>query len=365
MTMSLEVDGVEYETFESASCLIQLDALSNSFTFDAVNPDGLAMPFTGGEKCIVKVNGVKVVSGRIEIIDGSYSIDSHQVTIGGRDLTSDIVSSSIGAISDLRSPITLKSIIELVIKDIGSSVKVIDDVSPPPFDKAQDIIAPEPGQNAFSFIEKYARKRQVLLTSDADGNLVIVNGTPTRVVGAVQHMLKGINNNVISAQFQFDISERFNIYKSVSQLNPIALNVAGAVGLDIAVDQQGFAVDDLVPTGRQMVLVAEASFSDDQNLARATWEANIRKARSNTYTATVFGHTVDASDTSTDVWLPNRLYQISDDFYGKSEPMLCNSVKFTFDVSDGSQTELGFVDRNAYSLELDKPRTDKTATLLL
>jgi hypothetical protein len=53
------------------------------------------------------------------------------------------------------------------------------------------------------------------------------------------------------------------------------------------------------------------------------------------------------------LWQINRLYQIVDDFVGKVEPMLCNSITFTFEVDSGRNTELGFVGQNAYTLFLE------------
>ena len=56
--------------------------------------------------------------------------------------------------------------------------------------------------------------------------------------------------------------------------------------------------------------------------------------------------------TKGDLWKVNRIYQIVDDFIGKVEPMLCNSITFSFDLDGGRVTSLGFVGQNAYTLDL-------------
>lgn len=365
MTMLLEVNGVQYDNFTAASCEIRLDALSNTFSFEAVAAGGVPLPFKGGEACRVIVNGQAVLTGSIEVVDVTYDAGDHTIIVQGRDKTGDLLDSSINEISDLRAPITLKEIIEKVIANIGADIKVIEDVTTDPFNAAEDVAAPEPGDNAFDFIEKYSRKRQVLLTSDGDGNIVITSGSAETAAGSIQHVIDAEDNNVIASSFSFDTTGRYNVYKFASQLNPFALNSAGDTGLESVVNQSGGVFDPDVRIGRQLVLIAEAPNSDDQNVARAKWEANIRKARGLVYSVTIPGYQVDPTDTTSDLWQINKLYQIVDDYLGKSEPMLCNSVTFTLDTQGGELTSLAFVDQKAYSLELEKPRTSKTAGLVI
>lgn len=373
MTMALEVNGVRYDNFTAASCEIRLDALSNTFGFEAVAAEGQPLPFKGGEACKVIVDGEVQLTGSIEIVDVSYDAIDHTIAVQGRDKTGDLLDSTLNAISDLRGKnLALKEIIERAIDDISGpdikptdKIKVVEEVSTAKFDPAQDIVSAEAGDNAFSFIEKYSRKRQVLLTSNGDGDVVITSGSAQEAVGSIQHIIGASDNNVIASSFSFDTTGRYNSYKIASQLNPFALNLAGETGLDSVVSQSGGTSDPDVRIGRQMVLIAEAPSSNDQNFDRAKWEANIRKARGLVYSATVHGYRVDPTNPSSALWQINRLYQIVDDYLGKSEPMLCNSVTFTLDGEAGETTSLSFVDQKAYSLELEKPTTSKTAALVL
>jgi prophage tail gpP-like protein len=360
--MKLEVNGVQYDNFTSASCELRLDALSNSFSFQAVAAEGEAFPFKGGDECKIIVNDETVLTGFIEIIEVTYNADDHIILISGRDRTSDLLDSSVSAINDLRAPITLKEIIEKVIANIGSDLEVVDDVSTESFNPAEDVASPEPGNNAFEFIEQYSRKRQVLLTSNSDGNVVITSGSAEQVDGSIQHIIGAIDNNVLSSSFSFDISRRFNSYVFKSELNPVALNNAGTTENSSIVNQSGDVTDGEIRTGRQLTIESEITSSDAENAARAQWEANVRKARSLVYSAVVTGYDVEPG---ADLWQINKLYQVVDDYLGKQEPMLCNSVTFTLDTSGGEQTTLGFVDQEAYSLVLTKPSTSTTADLFV
>lgn len=358
--MMLMVNGVEYTNFTSASCDIRLDTLSNRFSFEAVAPGAQALPFKGGEPCVVVVDGEPVLTGNIEVVQVDYDSTDHVITVQGRDKTGDLLDSSIDVIDDLTGEnLTLKIIIEKVIASLGLDIQVVDQVNPKPFSLAEDIAAPEPGDNAFSFIEQYARKRQVLLTSDGNGNIVIASNSGIAAEGAVQHIIGAEDNNVLSSSFAYDTTGRFNAYKVSSGLNPTALNFAGDTDLASLVNQGGRVSDSEVRKGRQMIVVSETPFSDGNCLERAKWEADVRKARGLVYSATVPGFRV--GNTTGALWRVNRLYQIVDDFLGKTEQMLCNSVSFNFDVATGSQTTLGFVGPNAYTKLITDPSISQVA----
>ncbi len=350
--MMLEVNGVPYTNFTSASCEIRLDALSNSFSFQAVAPGGQPLPFKGGEACKVIVSGETVLTGSIEIVSVDYDGSDHIINVSGRDKTGDLLDSTIDTLDDIRGDeLTLKILIEIIIAHLGLDIQVIDEVSPAAFNPAEDIAAPEPGDNAFQFIEKYARKRQVLLTSNGDGNIVITANLGQTAAGAVQHIIGASDNNVMSSSFSFDTTGRYNAYKMASGLNPIALNLAGETDLASVVSQSGGVFDDEIRAGRQLILISETPFSDSDCEKRARWEADIRRARGLLYSAVVPGFRVGVD--SGDLWTINRLYQVVDDFVGKVEPMLCNAITFTFNVDNGRNTSLGFVGERAYTLFLE------------
>jgi len=364
MTIKLEVNGVQYDNFSSASCEIRLDALSNTFSFEAVAAEGTPLPFKGGEPCKVLVNGELVLTGNIEVVTVDYSADDHTIFIEGRDKTGDLLDSTLNPI-DIRPPITLKELIESVLDQIGLDISVIDLVNPDPFNVAEDLASIESGDNAFSFLEDYARKRQVLLTSDADGNIVIDTNSGQAAPGAVQHIIGANDNNILACSFIFDTTGRYNVYKFASQLGIPAINAAGEIEISTVVDQSGGAFDPNIRIGRQLILVSEVPNSDSQNESRAKWEADIRRARGLIYAVTVHGYRVDPTDDNSDLWRTNKLYQVVDDYLGKQQRMLCNSVTYTLDLLSGEQTALGFVDEKTYTLDLTKPQTSDIATDIL
>lgn len=356
MSLLLEVNGIPYKDFTSGSVTARLDALCNTFIFTTVSTQGLPLPFRGGESCRVIVDDEVVLSGHVEIISVDYSEASHQITITGRDYTGDLLDSTLDAISDIRAPITLKEIIRKVLSSINLDLDVIEKTSTKAFNAAEDLISPKPGSNAFSLIEQYARKRNVLITSNGDGNIVITKSSGEVINASIRGELNSDDNNVLTASASYDTTGRYNAYKFTSSLNPIALNLSGAFDLAAVVNQSGGTNDTEVRKSRQLVLIAESPFSNGQNEERAKWEANVRKARGQVYSAQVLGY----KNVTGNLWKINTLVNVKDDFCGINAQMLINSVTYNLNLDGGSTTTLTLLDKDSYTLALAKPIKTKS-----
>jgi len=350
--MRIEINGIEYDNFTSSSVEVRLDALCRIFTFTAAVATGEKFPFSEGDPCRILVAGELVLTGHIEVLDFSFTGDTHSVLIEGRDNTGDLVDSSLSSLSDIRAPISLKSLIEKVIKHIGASIKVIDEANPDPFNASEDVSAPEPGDGAYQFIEEHARKRNVLLTSNADGDLVITRGSGLESAGALQNVLGATDNNVLTGGMTYDQTGRYNTYRFASTLNPLTLFSAGGSTSEI-VKQGARATDSEIRPGRQMALVSEGPYSSKQNRDRAAWEANVRKARGRVGGFTVQGHRTEGL--TGDLWAVNTLVPVIADFLRLNDQMLIHAINFRLSAEEGRQTVIGVVEKNAYSLILDEP----------
>lgn len=359
--MKLEVGGKQYGNFLAASATLRLDALTNTFSFAASSKNAKPLPFRGGESCKVYVGGELVITGSIELVNVEGDASAHSIDIQGRDLTGDLLDSSIGGpgpppLSDIKPPISLARICEIVIANIGSTIKVIDMVKPPLFDKAFDQIAPEPGDNAFDFLESKARRKQVFLTSDFDGNLVIVGPAGIDSGAYIQNKIGDPNlaNNVLSYSVSYDDTGRFNLYRSISQLNLIAASGKGGISTSSAIVSQGEASvirDADIRKGRQFILVSESMFPGSGDRDRISWEQKIRQARGRVYSAKVDGF----RDHNGNLWALNTLVQVNDDPAGINAKMLVNTIDFSMSNDEGRTSTLTFVERNAYTLSAAEP----------
>lgn len=367
----LEVEGIQYGGFTSAQAQLRLDALSNTFSFDATSDRANPLPFRGGEACSVFVDGELVLTGNIEIVSAAYESNKHTISFQGRDKTGDLLDSSLGGkgsddatpLADItRGNFSLQTLCRRVIAHIGADIVVVDEVNPKLFKEAEDNAAPEPGQGAFEFLEKYSRKRQVLLSSDAQGNLLLTASRGETIDASIIHRIDdpGGANNVIRADVSYDSTGRFNLYRAISQLNTTPGSLAGTLAAASVASQGGQkAIDDQIRKGRQLILVSEAAVSGTDSKDRATWEANIRKARGRVYSAELSGF----RDQEGNLWRLNTLPQVIDQFAGIEARMLVNIVTFSTAISDGTEkVTLGFVEKNAYTLELEEPIEEKVGT---
>lgn len=355
--MIIEVDGVQYEGFTGASTEIRLDALSNTFSFDASSDKAKPLPFKLGQAVRVFVDGEQVLAGFIELINVSGDSRTHSIQVQGRDKTGDLLDSTMGSLGALKAPITMATLCRRVIRHLGTGISVEDLVNPAPFSAAEDIADPEPGDNAFQFLEQYARKRHVLLSSNATGDILITAASGDEIEASLVNRIDDPDgqNNVLTYSVSYDSTGRFNLYRAVSQLNPTAAALAGETDA-LTVASQGDrqqAIDEEIRRGRQRVLVSEAMTSSDPAQDRATWEANIRKARGRVYSCTVDGY----RNATGDLWRVNTLPQVIDEDADINARMLINSVAFQLVPGKGSVTTLSFVERNAYTLQLEEPVT--------
>ena len=345
MPINLVVNGSELTNFTMASVTLSLDTLANDFAFQAVQPAGEQVPLETGDECSVLVDGELVLTGFIENITGHYTASQLTISVTGRDRTADLIDSSINVIDDIRSPISLKSIIERVVQNIGSPLRVIDDVNPDEFNKAEDIAAPQPGDNAFTFVEQYAQKRQVLLTSNAEGDIVIARSEFTPSGAVLQNIIGSLTNNILTASWSNTTANLFNKYVQKGQLDPVALGFGAAKSANGLVSQEGSATDSDVRGGRQMVSVANKSFSQEQLQLRAEWSKKIRRVRSSAYSCHVQGFKNSAGQR----WDINTLITVVDTFAEVDRSLLLNSIQFIYD-DKGSVSILHFVEPDAYTL---------------
>lgn len=342
--IALQVAGKSYINFTEAEVMLSMDSMAGGFSFSAVDIEGAGLPFVGGESCKVTVEDLVVIDGFIDVIDVEYSSDLHSIRIEGRDKTSDIIDSTVEGIK-LDGSSTLKQAVEKVINFIGSDITVTDSVGLSPFNEAEDKLSASVGQNAFDFLEKLARKKAVLLSSDA-GNINIIKPSTDALNITIKNVIGANDNNVKSASYSNDLTQRFNKYRTRSQANLVAADEAGEIGTEQLVDQVGEYIDSEIRTTRKFILQSENVSAAKQARLRAEWEGRIRKTRSKSYGVVVVGH-----KNTIDIWRPNTLVNVIDDFAGVSENMLISTVTFKVSVDYGTTTELSLVDKDAYNAQ--------------
>ncbi len=349
--MRIEINNKPFIGFKTASATVRIDAMANSFAFESAIGKGNRIDFGLDDECSIYISNERIITGHIEKITGSGSATTASIFAEGRDKTGDLADSGIANLASINVPITFKAVIELIIAHIGADIDVVD-LTSSIFDASRINLAPEPGDNAFEYLEKLARSLSVILSSDADGNVVIQKSVSAHIGAGLINIEDGTNNNVILYNFDFDKTKVFSKYVSTGSGNMGWMSFFNGLAGEKLVDQKGKVIDDSVRPGRQFVIDSETPGDNSVQLERAKWQRNIRRAKSKVYNATVSGFENQASE----IWVPNTIVEVVDDHANINDRMLIKSVTYRFDQgSDGRSSAISCMNKDAYNLEISEP----------
>ena len=355
----LRVNGQDFNNFIEMSISNSLQSLSGKFEFTATSDNTASFPFTIGDKVEVLIAEldflVPIANGFIDRIAINYSKSTHELRVTGRDKTSDIIDSHIKDL-ELSGTFTLKRIIQKTLDFLGiKDIKIINNVSKIDEFKGE-LSAAEQGESAFAFINKYAEARQVLLSNDGDGNIVITRLENPLRNGEILNIINNpVTNNVKSAKVVYDMSQRFHEYSVISATNFAAAcaNLLGGTDDSCAVsevpklvNQQGTPdIDNTIRPSRKYILVPSKAMDVDIATKRAKWERALRIARTRKYHVTVQGFLSNSGL----IWQTGQLVKVRDQFASINADLIISEISYNFSVNDGSTTTLTLVQQDVYT----------------
>lgn len=336
-------NGIPYVPWESATFNRSLDSNCGQFSFISSNPFSPAFPFRIGDKVQIVINKITVINGFIDKITASGDLQGHRLEIAGRDKVSDLIDSSMpDSVKSIKGPISLKAMAERIISALGAAIKVIDQTGGIADFAADDLQASESGQRCMDFLVSFARKRQVYLITNGDGDLVIFKPRGQKVNTQLLHQIGGASNNVKTASLEVNISARYAKYVVRSQSN-FATGASQAYGA-AHVSVTGDALDPEIRASRYLEVQGEQSMTAAEAAQRASEESNLRRAKGLNYTATIHGSTqIDGSP-----WDIGFLVDAFDDYNGVRGELLMYAVSTSIDLTNGSETTIGCSPADAY-----------------
>jgi prophage tail gpP-like protein len=341
--LEIRRNGIAYTMWETATYNRSLDNNCGQFSITSSNPFNQTFPLRAGDRVQFLVNGISVINGFVDKINASGDINGHTLTIAGRDKVSDLIDSSVpDSVKSIKGPISLKAMAERIITALGASIKVIDATGGIESFSGSDLQAAQSGQKCMDFLVSFARKRQVYLITDGNGDLVIYKPLGQKVATQLLHRHDGPNNNVKTADLEVDLSRRYNRYVVRTQSNTAADPNAGYDAKSVSVT--GSAVDPEIRSSRYLEITGEQTMTSSEGTGRADEEANLRRAKGLTYTATVYGD----SQVSGRPWDIGFLADVFDDYNGVRGELLIFATATTVDLAGGSITTIGCGPADAY-----------------
>ena len=330
--VELKVNGAIFGGWQKAEIRSSIEQISGTFSVtitDRWPGVDLPAPALQGYPVEILLDGQVVISGYIDDLEPEYDENSHTIHIEGRDKTEDLVDCSAIHASGQWNGRTLTQIATDVCAPFG--IKVIAQV---------DVGAPFPtlniqeGERAFETLDRAARMRAVLLTSDGLGNLIITRAGQTR---AGVDLVEGVN--IKHAKGKFSWKERFSHYIVKGQYR----NSDGGDPA-LASGPSGTADDTYIDRYRPIVILAE----DQGHVAtlgqRAAWEKHVRIGRSGRATITVQGWKNDVG-----LWTKNTIVRLRSPKLYADLDLLIVSVTYHLGES-GTTAELEVCRPEAFDL---------------
>lgn len=341
MTLAAVVNGTRFSRAKAIRVSRSLRSFAGWFEVVSSADDNERLPIRINDRIQI-VSGASdvLLTGFVESLRVRQDAGSHEIAVSGRDITADLIDSTLKT-KQFTGPIDFPALVSRVLDAQGlGAIRVINEAGQLPQIKATELVSGEIGQSAFDFLEKYARRVQVVLTTNGDGSLLIMRAS-ARDSGATLIRLAGNQaNNVLSSSLEINAAGRYRDYICQGQLAPAGSDFDGTTEETTA--QSGSARDSGARATRFYEFEAETPMDGTACGDRAKLEANVRRAASLDYSAVVQG--VPSG------FEINRLVDVRDDFCDIGDRLLITDVEHRFD-SGGTVTEVGCSFKDAFTLQ--------------
>jgi len=331
--VTLEINGKDFAGWESLTITRTLDSCADAFSlsapFDPVKFKNYASfrPF-GYQSVRLKIDDEKILTGRIESVSPSISASDRMINVQGRSLTGSLVDCSIDGQGFNFKGLSLSQIAKKLCSPFSVSVVSISEAELPLM-----VANASPGQSVFDFLNQLAKDLSLLLTCNADGNLVITKVLPGGK--PVDAIIEG-ERKLLSANGSFDGTKIFSAYKVLMQQ-------------DGKNDIMGKALDGSIPIYRP--LTSTGSDADAKDVQKsAEWKRALAISGAVGLSVTMAGWRTSNGL----LWSPGQVVTLKAPgaFILKESPFLISEASLTLDTSQGKTSALKLVLPATYSGKL-------------
>jgi prophage tail gpP-like protein len=216
---TLVVNGRRFDDWESVWVQAAVGTDAAIFRFSAAERDPLffkrpedlllsdAIPawqklqFKPGDRCEIILAGVLAVTGVIETRQVAYDANNHGVQLLGKSVTAWPARSSVDTKTGSFDKMTYEQVARKVLQNFGVGIKTLGQLNKTPFEHLQN----QPGETIWEFLDRIARPKGIILSSDPFGNFVLIG---EHTFGIVTNLYEGLNIKsmqcVITDKYSFD-----------------------------------------------------------------------------------------------------------------------------------------------------------------
>lgn len=340
--IELRLSGRRFAGWKEITVEASIDQVARRFSFlasERAPSEPLARGIREGEACEVRVGDDLVVTGYVDDVATRFDRESHEISVSGRSRTADLVDCAALNAPGEWSRLPLERVASEIARPFA--IDVVTEVSTGASLAKHKL---EPGETAFSAIDRAARQRAVLLVDDAKGRLVLTRASTER---GPEDLRQGVN--VLAGSAELSNRERFSQYRVIGQAP-----TSNTLTIDQAVSVRGEATDPEVERYRPTVVISEEAGGAAQMRDRARWEASVRAGQSRRVSVTVQGWRAKNGK----LWEPNRRAFVDIPWLAVRRELLVASVEYQLNAQ-GRTAVLSLVLPEAFELRELKPKTKK------
>lgn len=334
--VSLVVRGREFLGWKNVSIQRSLDALCGTFDLsftDAWNFDGQKWYLVPGDEVRVLIGSDEVLSGYIDRASSHFNASDRIFSVGGRDKTQDLVdcSASVESFVEFKN-VTIEQMARTLTKPFG--IQVVSQIAPT---EKFERVAINNGEKVFNVLDRLAKQRGVLMTTDEMGRLVL---TSLAVSKSSVALIEG--ENILSASINLDDRSRYSVYYVYGQSKGSEFLYG-----DSATQPFFTARDSAIKRFRPNVIVNESGGSTFDAQKRAQWEAAYNAAQGAQISVSVNNWRKGPSD-SDGLWKINETVEVIIPSLNFNGELLIQGVNFSLDESGGQITNLVLTRKDAW-----------------
>lgn len=342
-TVTLTVSGNDYSGWKSVRIEAGLERIARSFELSVTDTwpgSDHIRRIVPGDLCEVSIVGDLVCTGYVDATPIDYDATSITIMIRGRSLTADLVDCSAENSPGQFKGLKVEAIAQKLAAPFGLSVITETDTGPVMQDHQI-----QQGETAFESLDRMAKLRQVLITDNANGDVVIAS--PGSGGSASSALELGVN--IISASAGFDYAEVYSKYVVKGQKSGTDDDYGHG-----AAQSRGAANDPGVTRNRVLVVRQSGQADASACKQRAQYEQQIRAAKAEEVRYKVAGWRQEDGS----LWRPNLTVSIDDSIMRAKPSLLISECIYTLD-SSGMVTELVVIPPEAFLTDPEKK--DKAA----
>ena len=346
---TLTVAGRVHRGWKEARVVRSLERLAGSFELtltDRWTAGDAPTVIVPGQACSLSLAGVPVITGYVDEVRPAISATAHEIRVSGRDVAGDLVDCAPDYRPGEWRGLDLARLVEALAAPFGIPVRVLADTGAP-----IEVFRAEQGETAWEAIERAARLRSVLVTSDGLGGLDLISPPGARADVGLR-----LGENLVSAAGVYSAMERYSQYTVKAQQES-----SDFLSEESAAYVVGRASDAGVGRARPMTRVLEAPGDTATAQRRAEWEARVRRARSRRAVVTVQGWR-QRGETGP-LWAPNQLADVYVPDLGIDRDLVISEAEYSKGAR-GTTTRLTLMDPAAFRPEPARPPRSSAADAL-